>query len=67
MFRIGGILRLSPVNVETYSNLAALDFKIRIVIEPVSSSMGQNLVVSRCIRVSPNTRHTRGEGASAIT
>ena len=67
MFRIGGILRLSPVNVETYSNLAALDFKIRIVIEPVSSGVGQNLVVSRYIRGSPNTRHARGKGASAIT
>ena len=67
MFRIGGILRLSPVNVETYSNFAALDFRIWIVIEPVSSGMSQYLVMSRYVRGSPNTRHTRSKGASAIT
>ena len=49
MFRIVWILWLGPVNVETYSHLATLDVGIIIVIEPVSSGMGQNLVVSRFI------------------
>ena len=67
MFRIVWILWLGPVNVETYSHLASLDVGIIIVIEPVSSGMGQNLVMSRYIRGCPNTRYTRSKGSSAIT
>ena len=67
MFRIVWILWLRPVNVETYSHLATLDVGIIIVIEPVSSGMGQNLVVSRYIWGCPNTRYTRSKSSSAIT
>ena len=67
MFRIVWILWLGPVNVETYSHLASLDVGIIIVIEPVSSGMGQNLVMSRYIRGCPNTRYTRSKSSSAVT